>query len=214
MDLGNFNQKIVLLKRIINENKEIIDSYEYSNSEDFSTLSRALAVVFVGFLPRKDRLTNFQKNKLKELYLIGLNLKIQDLVLDEYYKDIIGENPPEENTSFLNSPKPVNTVKTLPALSSGGSSPIEVDEMLKTIIEKAKALGMSPKEYMTSPNGLNVPESEAPHLHDSLECLELIHSNNGQNQVGMFGNAPKGGRKRYKKQTYKKRKGNKRTRRH
>jgi hypothetical protein len=99
------------------------------------------------------------------------------------------------------------------ALSSGGSSPIEVDEMLKTIIEKAKALGMSPKEYMTSPNGLNVPESEAPHLHDSLECLELIHSNNGQNQVGMFGNAPKGGRKRYKKQTYKKRKGNKRTRR-
>jgi len=117
-----------------------------------------------------------------------------------------------------------------PALSGGGSSPIEVNEMLETIIEKAKALGMSPKDYMTSPNGLNVPESEAPRLYDSLECLELINSNNGQNNEngknnqtlinalsngpeGMFGSAPKGGRKRYKKQTYKKRKGNKRTRR-
>jgi hypothetical protein len=102
--------------------------------------------------------------------------------------------------------------------------------MLETIIEKAKALGMSPKDYMTSPNGLNIPESEAPRLYDSLECLELINSNNGQNNEngknnqtlvnalgnepeGMFGSAPKGGRKRYKKQTYKKRKANKRTRR-
>ena len=136
---------------------------------------------------------------------------------------------PSQNTQIA-STIAAPSLPIQPALSKGGSSPIEINEMLETNITKAKGLGISPKDYMTSPDGLNIPESEAPRLYDSLECLELINSNNGQNDEngknnqtlvnalsngpeGMFGSAPKGGRKRYKKRTRRNRKGGKRTRR-
>jgi hypothetical protein len=215
-NFSELKQRLSLLKKMVNENKQIIESYEYTNDTK-NELKKKMGVVFYFFKQfSKEPMTESKKNTVKELYLTAVRLGIQDLVIDKFYTELTGETPPEENVSGENVSggnvsggkllgEHVSVPNVRPALSSGGSSPIEVNEMLETIITKAKGSGMSPKDYMTSPAGLNIPESEAPRLYDSLECLELINSNNGQTQEG--------GRKRYKKQTHKKRKGSKRTRR-
>lgn len=56
------------------------------------------------------------------------------------------------------------------SLSSGGSSPIEVSEMLESIKDGAKQKGVSMKEYLTTE--LNTPEEEAPLLYKAVSCLD------------------------------------------
>jgi hypothetical protein len=56
------------------------------------------------------------------------------------------------------------------SLSSGGSSPIEISEMLDSIKGKAQEKGVSMKEYLTTE--LSIPEEEAPLLHSAVSCLD------------------------------------------
>ena len=128
------------------------------------------------------------------------------------------------------------------ALSNGGSSPIEISQMLHSIKDDAEEKGVSMKEYLTTE--LGIPEEEAPLLHSAMSCLDAkgvtssnttaankntTYSNNGgitqeavNAPVGATLTATRtpapnqaGGRKNKRKfsRSHKKRKGSRRTRR-
>lgn len=67
------------------------------------------------------------------------------------------------------------------SLSTGGSSPIEVGEMLQSIKDGAQAKGVSMKEYLTTE--LNTPEEEAPLLFKAVSCLDATSITNSNAPV-------------------------------
>jgi hypothetical protein len=67
-----------------------------------------------------------------------------------------------------------------PALSRCGSSPIEINDMLDSIEDGAKAAGKTRQQYLQE--NLNVPESEAPTLYDALEALDENYQGGGRNR--------------------------------
>lgn len=82
-------------------------------------------------------------------------------------------------TSFsLNDP--VSTVN--PVLSGCGSSPIQINQMLESIEDGAKAAGKTLSQYLQE--DLNVPDTEAPTLYDAVEALDALAAVEANNQSG------------------------------
>ena len=71
-----------------------------------------------------------------------------------------------------------STAQVKPALSGCGSSPIEINDMLESIEDGAKAKGISVTDFLK--NVLNVPEEDAPRLYHAVEALESNPQSGGR----------------------------------